>query len=93
MTSLMTLNQHKTYVIIASLKSKTMGKLRHRIPGWCLLISSLPGFIADTMISYLNSRLDLNLSCTKEFLNLNSMVTWYINRRRLLALIFFQLST
>ena len=31
------------YVIIASLKSETMGKLMNRIPGSCLLISSLPG--------------------------------------------------
>ena len=26
-----------------------------------------------------NSKLDLNLSCAKDFLNLNSMVTWCIN--------------
>ena len=31
--------------------------------------------------------LDLNLSCAKDFRNLNSMVTWCINWRRLLALI------
>ena len=43
------------------------------------------------MIWYLNSKLDLNLSCAKEFRNLNSMVTWCINWRRLLALIFFQI--
>ena len=36
-------------------------------------------FIEDTMILYLNSKLDLNLSCAKDFLNLNSMVTWCIN--------------
>ena len=34
-------------------------------------------------------KLDLNLSCAKDFGNLNSMVTWCINWRRLLALIFF----
>ena len=40
----MTLNQQKieNFVIIASLKSETMGKLINRIPGSCLLISSLP---------------------------------------------------
>ena len=27
----------------------------------------------------LNSKLDLNLSCTKDFGNLISMVTWFIN--------------
>ena len=41
----MTLNRHKYEkpVIIASLKSETMGKLINRIPCWRLLISSLPG--------------------------------------------------
>ena len=33
----------ENYVIIASLKSETMGKLIKRIPGLRLLISSLPG--------------------------------------------------
>ena len=33
----------ENYVIIASLKSETMGKLINRIPGSHLLISSLPG--------------------------------------------------
>ena len=33
-------------------------------------------FIDDTMIWYLNSKLDLNLSCAKGFLILISMVTW-----------------
>ena len=42
MTSLMTLNQHKNrkFVIIASLKSESVGKLINRIPGSRLLISS-----------------------------------------------------
>ena len=43
MTSLMMLNQHKNYIMIASLKSETMGKLINRKPGLHLLISSLPG--------------------------------------------------
>ena len=42
------------------------------------------------MIWYLNSKLDLNLSCAKDFKNLNSMVTWCIKWKWLLALIFFQ---
>ena len=44
MTSLMTLNQHKSenYVIIASLKNEIIGKL-YRIPGSRLLISNLLG--------------------------------------------------
>ena len=50
-------------------------------------------FIDDTMIWYLNSKLDLNLSGAKDFLNLNSMVTRCINWRRLLALIIFQHSS
>ena len=33
----------ENYVIVASLKSETMGKLINRIPGSLLLISSLPG--------------------------------------------------
>ena len=46
-----------------------------------------------TMIWYLNSKLDLILSFAKNFLNLISMVTWCINWRRFLALIFFQHSS
>ena len=47
-------------------------------------------FIDDTMILYLNSKLDINLSCAKDFRNLISMVTWCINWRGSLALIIFQ---
>ena len=36
-------------------------------------------FIDDTMIRYLNFKLDLNLSSAKNFWNLNSIVTWCIN--------------
>ena len=50
-------------------------------------------FIDDTVIRYLNSKLDFNLSCSKDFLNLSSMVTCCINWRRLLALIIFQRSS
>ena len=50
-------------------------------------------FIDDTKIWYLNSKLDLNLSCAMDFWNLNSMVTWCINWRRLLASIIFQRSS
>ena len=46
-------------------------------------------FIDDTMIWYLNSKLDLNISCAKDFRDLNSMLTWCINWKRLLALIIF----
>ena len=44
------------------------------------------------MIWYLNSKLDINLSCSKDFRNLDSMVTWCINWKRLMALIIFQRS-
>ena len=37
----MTLNQHKNYATIASLKSETVGKLINRIPGTRLLISKI----------------------------------------------------
>ena len=45
MTSLIMLNRHKSllFCIIASLKSEPTCKLMNRIPGLCLLISSLPG--------------------------------------------------
>ena len=61
MTSLMTLNQHKNrkitkienYVIIASFKSETMGKLINRIPGLRFLVSSLPGSAFGTHVESL----------------------------------------
>ena len=55
MTSLMTQNQHKieNYVIIASLKSETMGKLINRMPSSCLLISSSPGSVLKTHVESL----------------------------------------
>ena len=42
------------------------------------------------MISKFQVGLKLNLSCAKDFRNLNSMATWCINWRRLMALIIFQ---
>ena len=53
---------------------------------------SFLNFIDKTMICYSYSKLDLNLSCTNDFPNLNSMMTWCINWRILLALIIFQRS-
>ena len=46
-------------------------------------------FIDDTMIFFLNSKFDLNLSCAKDFQNLVSMVTWSISRRDCWLLQFF----
>ena len=40
----------RKYVIIASLKSDTMGKLVNRIPGLRLLVSSLPGRALRTLV-------------------------------------------
>ena len=40
-------------------------------------------FIDDTMIWFLNSKLDLNLFCAKDFRNLISMVTWIEENCRL----------
>ena len=62
MTSLLALNQHKNQnnVIIASLKSETMGKLINRIPGSCRLISSLPGLILRTHSVWLGKPRDVN---------------------------------
>ena len=62
MMSLMTLNQHKNrkLLIIASLKSETMGKLINRKPGECLLISSLPGSALRTHVESLCKPHDVN---------------------------------
>ena len=61
MMPLMTLNQHiiENYVIIANLKSETMGKLINRIQDSRLLISSLPGLALRTHIESLKPR-DVN---------------------------------
>ena len=63
MTPLMTQNQHKieNYVIVASLKSETMGKLINRIPGSRLLISSLPGSALRTHVESLGKPRDVNM--------------------------------
>ena len=63
MTSLMTLNRHKkteNYVIIARLKSETMGKLINKIPDLRLLISSLPGSALRTHVESLGKPRDVN---------------------------------
>ena len=59
----MTLNQHKNLKLRhnrSSLKSKTMGKLINRIPGLCLLISSLPGSALRTHVKSLSKSRDVN---------------------------------
>ena len=48
------------YVIIASLKSETIGKLINRIPGSCLLISSLPGSALRMHVESLGKPHDVN---------------------------------
>ena len=50
----------KNYVPIASLKSETIGKLINRIPGECLLISSLPGSALRTLVESLGKPRDVN---------------------------------
>ena len=55
-----TQNSKITSFIIASLKSKTMGKLINRIPGSRLLISSLPGSALRTLIESLSKPRDVN---------------------------------
>ena len=50
----------KKYVIIASLKSGTMGKLINRIPGSRLLLSSLPGSALRTHVESLGKPRDVN---------------------------------
>ena len=53
MTSQMTL------VIIASLKSETLGKLINKIPGLRLLISSLPGLALRTHVESIGKPSDV----------------------------------
>ena len=50
----------ENYAIIASLKSEIMGKLINRIPGECLLISSLPGSALRTHVESLGKPRDVN---------------------------------
>ena len=50
----------KNYVIIASLKRETIGKLINRIPGSRLLISSLPGSASRTNDESLGKSCDVN---------------------------------
>ena len=61
----MMVNQHKNkkYVIIASLKCSTMGKLINRIPGLGLLISSLPGSALRMHVESLGKPRDVNKPC------------------------------
>ena len=60
MTSQMTLNQHENYVIIASLKSESVGKLINIIPGSLLLISSLPASALRMHVVLLDKPCDVN---------------------------------
>ena len=50
----------KNYVIIASLKRETMGKMINRIPGSCILISSLPGSALRMHVKSLGKPRDVN---------------------------------
>ena len=54
------LQKVENYVIIASLKSETVGKLINRIPGLCLLISSLSGSALRTHVESLGKPRDVN---------------------------------
>ena len=60
----MMLNQHKNKkknVLIASLKKEIIVKLINRIPGSCLLISSLPGSALRTHVESLGKPHDVNM--------------------------------
>ena len=63
MNASMTLNQQtlENYIMIASLKSETMGKLITPIPGSHLLISSLPGLALRTHVESLGKPHDVNM--------------------------------
>ena len=51
----------ENYVIIASLKNETMGKLINRITGSRLLISSLPSSALRTLVESLGKPRDVNM--------------------------------
>ena len=53
--------KYKNYVIIASLKIETMGKLINRIPGSRILISSLPGSALRMHVESLGKPRDVNM--------------------------------
>ena len=44
----------KIYVIIACLKSETMGKLINRLPGECFFISSLQAFSMSCLVNLIS---------------------------------------
>ena len=50
----------ENYIIMASLKSETMGKLINRIPGLRLLISSVPGSALRMHVESLGKPCDVN---------------------------------
>ena len=50
----------ENYVVIASLKRETMGKLINKIPGSHLLISILPGSASRTHVDSLGKPRDVN---------------------------------
>ena len=50
----------ENYVIIACSKSETLGKLINRIPGLCLLKSSLPGSALRIHVESLDKPRDVN---------------------------------
>ena len=50
----------ENYIIIASLKSETIGKLINRIPGSRILILSLPGSALRTLVESLDKPRDVN---------------------------------
>ena len=58
MTSLMTLNQHKNRKL--GHNSETMGKLINRMPGSCLMISSLSGSALRTHVESVSKTRDVN---------------------------------
>ena len=72
--------QNRNYVIIASLKSETMGRLINRIPGSRHLISSLPGSALRTHVDI--ARLARQASrCQQAF----SSPAWYTGYQKTLT--------
>ena len=68
-----------SYVADFNIHNKLLTQKRLKAISIINFAKHFQNFIDDTMIWFLNSKLDLNLSCARDFRSLISMVTWCIN--------------
>ena len=67
----------ENYVIIASLKSESVGKLINRIPGSRLLISSLSGSALRTHVESLGKPRDVNNRCLVNLISKDTHLVFF----------------